>query len=72
MITDAEGNKMPVPNRGFHAVALIAIIAFCLCSAFVFRHSKLVKLYRLSSVDVARQLAAWIWRPPPTQPQDDS
>jgi len=72
MITDAEGNKMPVPNRGFHAVALIAIIAFCLCSAFVLRHSKLVKLYRLSAVDVARQLAAWIWQPPPTHPQDDS
>lgn len=72
MITDAEGNKTPVANRGFHAVALIAIIAFCLCSAFVLRHSKLVKLYRLSSLDVARQLAACIWQPPPTHPQDDS
>ena len=69
---DPEGNKVLVPNHGLNAVALIALIAFCLCSCFVLRHSKLVKLYRISSLAVARQLAAWIWRPPPIHPPNDS
>lgn len=71
-VIDSEGNQTTVPNCGFQAVALIALIAFCLCSCFVRRHSKLVKLYRLSSIAVARQLAAWITRPPPVQHLNDS
>lgn len=62
--TDSQGIKAPVPNRGLEAVALIALIAFSICSAFVLRHSKLVKLYGWSALVVARQLAVWIWRPP--------
>jgi Transposase DDE domain len=69
---NSDGNSVPVPNRGLQAVALIALIAFSLCSAFVNRHSKLVKLYKFSAVAVARQLAAWIHQPPPIQHQDDS
>ena len=69
--TDPEGNKTLVPNHGLDAVALIALIAFSICSAFVLRHSKLVKLYGWPAIAVARQLEAWIWRPPPLQ-QDDS
>jgi len=68
-LTDSEGNRTLTPNHGWFAVALIALIAFSICSAFVLRHSKLVKLYQWSAVAVARQLAAWIWRPPP---QNDS
>lgn len=68
-LTDSEGNRTLTPNHGWLVVALIALIAFSICSAFVVRHSKLVKFYHWSAVTVARQLAAWIWRPPP---QDDS
>jgi hypothetical protein len=45
-----------VPNRGLAAVTLILILAFALSSAFTLRHSKLVPLYGLSTVAVARQL----------------
>ena len=70
-LTDSQQSNALVPNRGLDAVALIALIAFSICTAFVLRHSKLVKLYRWSAVAVARQLEAWIWRLPPP-PQDDS
>ena len=71
-VTDSEGNQALVPNHGLQAVSLIALIAFCLCSCFVHRHSKLVKLFGLSAVAVARQLAAWITQPPPIQTLNDS
>jgi hypothetical protein len=68
---DSQDGNTLVPNHGLEAVALIALIAFSICSAFVLRHSKLVKLYHWSAVAVARQLEAWIWRPPSPK-QDDS
>ena len=39
-------------------VALILVLAFTLCAAFVHCHSKLVRLYHLSGIEVARQL--WV------------
>jgi len=54
-----------VPNRGLEAVTLILLIAFCLCSAFVLRHSKLARRDHLTTVAVAAQLRAWISKAPP-------
>jgi hypothetical protein len=52
----ADGSRSPVANRGLAAVCLIALLAFNLCSAFIHCHSKLVRLYRLPAIEVARQL----------------
>jgi hypothetical protein len=55
--TIAEGgDRRPVANRGLAAVTLILLLAFTLCSAFVHCHSKLVRLYGFSSLEVASQL----------------
>ena len=51
-----DGKRQPVPNRGLAAVTLILMLAFTLCSAFTLRHSKLVRRYRMTSLEVARQL----------------
>jgi hypothetical protein len=51
-----DGERRPVPNRGLPAVTLILLIAFSLCAAFTLRHSKLFRLYRMSSIEVAHQL----------------
>ncbi len=64
--TNASGQREPVPNRGLEAVTLIMLIAFALSSAFVLRHSKLVRRDHLTAVAVAAQLRAWISKAPPS------
>jgi len=62
---NASGEREPVPNRGLAAVTLILLIAFALSSAFVLRHSKLVRRDHLTAIAVAAQLHAWISKTPP-------
>lgn len=62
----ASGKREPVPNRGLAAVTLILLIAFGLCSAFVLRHSKLVRRYQVAAVAVARQLYRCLSKAPPS------
>jgi len=57
--------RQPVPNRGLPAVALILVLAFVLCTAFTACHSKLVRHYHLSGIEVARQLRASLSKLPP-------
>lgn len=64
--TDTSGPRELAPNRGLAAVTLILLIAFALSSAFVLRHSKLVRRDRLTAVAVAAQLRAWISKAPPS------
>ncbi|NUM99966.1 MAG: hypothetical protein HUU41_02530 [Bryobacteraceae bacterium] len=45
-----------VPNHGLAAVVLILMLAFTLCAAFTRCHSKLVRRYHLTGIEVARQL----------------
>jgi hypothetical protein len=52
----------PVPNQGLMAVMLILCLAFALTSAFTLLHSKLFRLYRLSSREVSRQLYRSLWQ----------
>jgi hypothetical protein len=51
-----SGERQPVSNRGLAAVTLILLLAFTLSAAFIQCHSKLVRRYRLSNLEVARQL----------------
>jgi len=51
-----------VPNHGLMAVMLILCLAFALVSAFTLLHSKLFRLYRLSSREVSRQLYRSLWQ----------
>ena len=67
-MVNAEGLKVLVPNTGLAAVAYIALIAFSVCAAFFFRHSKLVRIYKYSMIAVANQLRSWIVKPPPCFP----
>lgn len=60
------GDRQPVPNHGLAAVALTLLVAFNLCSAFVLRHSKLVRRYGLTSVAVAHQLHGCVSKAPPS------
>jgi hypothetical protein len=62
----ASGQRELVPNRGLAAVVFILLIAFALSSAFVLRHSKLVRRDHLSTIAVAAQLRAWISKTPPS------
>lgn len=62
---NAAGEREPVPNRGLAAVTLILLIAFALSSAFVLRHSKLVRRDHLTAIAVAAQLYASISKTPP-------
>jgi len=60
-----DGSRHPVANRGLAAVALIVVLAFNLCGAFVHCHSKLVRLYHPPTIEVARQLRASVSKLPP-------
>jgi hypothetical protein len=60
-----DGSRRPVANHGLAAVTLILLLAFTLCSAFVHCHSKLVRLYHFSSLQVASQLRRSISKLPP-------
>ena len=59
------GDRRPVANRGLAAVTLILLLAFTLCSAFVHCHSKLVRLYGFSTLEVASQLRRSLSKLPP-------
>jgi Transposase DDE domain len=67
-----EGERAPVPNRGLAAVTLILMLAFTLCSAFTLRHSKLYRRYRLTTIEVARQLHRSLSKLPPRIRAPDS
>ncbi|HEX6504117.1 MAG TPA: hypothetical protein VF011_12755 [Terriglobales bacterium] len=45
-----------IPNHGLAAVVLILMLAFTVSAAFTQCHSKLVRLYHLTAIEVARQL----------------
>ena len=63
--SNASGQREPVSNHGLAAVSLIVLIAFALTSAFVLRHSKLVRRDHLTAIAVAAQLRAWVSKTPP-------
>jgi hypothetical protein len=46
------GERKPVANRGLAAVALILLLAFTLCSAFIHCHSKLFRRYPMTASEV--------------------
>lgn len=60
-----SGARQPVANRGLAAVTLILLLAFTLCAAFVHCHSKLVRLYGFSTMEVAAQLRRSLSKLPP-------
>ncbi|MEO7144524.1 MAG: hypothetical protein ABI165_13580 [Bryobacteraceae bacterium] len=60
-----NGERQPVLNRGLAAVTFILLLAFTLCAAFTHCHSKLVRRYRLSTLEVARQLRCSLSKLPP-------
>ena len=64
--TNPSGERELVPNQGLPAVALILLIAFNLCSAFVLRHSKLARRDHLTAIAVAAQLHRCISKAPPS------
>jgi len=64
--TNPSGERELVPNQGLAAVALILLIAFGLCSAFVLRHSKLARRDHLTTLAVATQLHRCISKAPPS------
>jgi hypothetical protein len=61
----ASGDREPVSNHGLAAVIFILLIAFALTSAFVLRHSKLVRRDHLTAIAVAAQLRASVSKTPP-------
>ena len=63
--TAENGPPQSVPNRGLAAVTLILLLTFTLCAAFTHCHSKLVRRYRLSTLEVARQLRCSLSKLPP-------
>jgi hypothetical protein len=60
------------PNHGLAAVVLILMLAFNLCAAFTQCHSKLVRLYHLTGIEVARQLRVSVSKLPPRIRAPDS
>src|SRR5581483_9708144 len=64
--TAAENSERhPVANRGLAAVTLILLLAFTLSSAFVHCHSKLVRRYGFTAIEVASQLRRSLSKLPP-------
>jgi hypothetical protein len=64
--TPAEnGERQPVPNHGLAAVALILLLSFTLCAAFIHCHSKLFRLYSMTMLEVAHQLRRSLSKLPP-------
>ena len=61
-----------IPNHGLAVVSLILLLAFNLCGAFIHCHSKLVRLYHLSGIEVARQLRVSVSKLPPRIRAPDS
>ena len=60
-----EGEPKPVANRGLAAVALILLLAFTLCSAFLHCHSKIFRRFPMSAIEVTRQLRFSVSKLPP-------
>jgi hypothetical protein len=60
-----ENHHLLIPNHGLAAVALILMLAFTLCAAFIHCHSKLVRLHNLSGIEVARHLRVSVSKLPP-------
>lgn len=60
-----KGESRPVANRGLAAVSLILLLAFTLCSAFIYCHSKIFRRYSMSTIEVARQLRFSVSKLPP-------
>ena len=60
-----NGERQPVANRGLAAVTLILLLAFTLSSAFVHCHSKLVRRYGFTGLEVASQLRRSLSKLPP-------
>jgi len=56
-----KANSSPCPTIGLLAVTLILCIAFVLCSAFARLHCKLFRRYRLSMLEISRQLYCSLW-----------
>lgn len=67
-----DGGRQPVANRGLAAVSLILLLAFTLCAVFTQCHSKLVRRYRLTTIEVARQLRRSLSKLPPNIRAPDS
>lgn len=63
--TGEDGERQTVPNSGLGAVTLILLLAFTLSAAFTHCHSKLVRLYGLATIEVARQLRCSLSKLPP-------
>lgn len=61
-----------IPNHGLAVVVLILMLAFTLCAAFTQCHSKLVRRYHLTGVEVARQLRMSVSKLPPRIRAPDS
>jgi hypothetical protein len=61
-----------IPNHGLAAVVLILMLAFTLCAAFTQCHSKLVRRYHLTGIEVARQLRVSVSKLPPRIRAPDS
>ncbi len=61
-----------IPNHGLAAVVLILVLAFTLCAAFTQCHSKLVRRYHLTGIEVARQLRVSVSKLPPRIRAPDS
>ena len=53
------------PNHGLPAVVLILMLAFTLSAAFTQCHSKLVRRYHFTGIEVARQLRVSVSKLPP-------
>ena len=64
-IASEDGKQQPVANRGLAAVTLILLLAFTLCAAFTQCHSKLVRRYRWSTIELGRQLRCSLSKLPP-------
>jgi len=61
-----------IPNHGLAAVVLILLLAFTLSAAFTQGHSKLVRRYHLTGIEVARQLRVSVSKLPPRIRAPDS
>jgi Transposase DDE domain len=71
-IVSDYGEQQPVANRGLATVTLILLLAFTLCAAFTQCHSKLVRRYRFSTIELARQLRCSLSKLPPNIRAPDS
>ena len=69
----ADNHDHPlIPNHGLATVVLILMLAFTLCAAFTRCHSKLVRRYHLTGIEVARQLRVSVSKLPPRIRAPDS